>query len=94
MAQVPQGNGSYTQKIADFVSGLGYERIPREVVERSKLLILDGLGCAIYAAELPWSRILIDTLRRTDTSTTCAIRGTRDDYERWAADPRHLDIHS
>ena len=48
----------YTRGIAEFVSGLGYDAIPREVRERAKLLILDSLGCALYGARLPWCRIL------------------------------------
>src|ERR1700730_6776458 len=38
----------HTRKIAEFISGLTYERISAEVRERIKLLILDSLGCAIY----------------------------------------------
>ena len=59
----------YTQGIAAFVSGLRFEQIPREVIERIKLLILDSLGCAIYSVDLEWSRILLSTLRQLDNST-------------------------
>ena len=48
----------HTRRIAEFVSTLSYERIPAEVIERIKLLILDSLGCAIYGAQLEWCRIL------------------------------------
>ena len=40
----------HTRRIAEFVSTLSYERIPAQVIERIKLLILDSLGCAIYGA--------------------------------------------
>jgi 2-methylcitrate dehydratase PrpD len=43
---------SLTRGIAEFVSGLSYERIPSEAVARIKLLILDSLGCAIFGARL------------------------------------------
>ncbi len=66
----------YTRAIAAFVSGLRYERIPAEVRHRIKLLILDSLGCGIYGADLPWSRILMDTLGRLDSSTSCGVWGT------------------
>jgi len=66
----------YTQGIAAFVSGLRFERIPREVIERIKLLILDSLGCAIYGVDLEWSRILMNTLRQIDDSTACSVWGT------------------
>ncbi|MCZ6451890.1 MAG: MmgE/PrpD family protein [Deltaproteobacteria bacterium] len=66
----------YTRGIASFVSGLRYEEIPEEVRNRIKLLILDSLGCALYASRLPWSRIVVETLRRLDTSSACTVWGT------------------
>jgi aconitate decarboxylase len=66
----------YTQKMAAFVAGLRYERIPREVIDRIKLLILDAFGCAIYGVDLEWSRILMRTLHQLDSSTGCGVWGT------------------
>jgi aconitate decarboxylase len=66
----------YTRGIAGFVSGLQYESIPREVVQRIKLLMLDSIGCALYGARLPWSKILQETLGAIDTSTGSAVWGT------------------
>jgi len=71
-----QAANTYTRGIADFVAGLRYEDIPAEVIARIKLLILDSLGCAIFGAELPWSRILMETLESVDTSTGCTLWGT------------------
>jgi len=66
----------YTRGIAEFVSGLRYDAIPREVRERAKLLMLDALGCALYGAHLEWCRILQRTLAGLDRSRTCAVWGT------------------
>jgi aconitate decarboxylase len=66
----------YTRGIAAFVSGLQYEHIPAEVRERIKLLMLDSIGCALYGADLPWTRILQDTLSRSDSSAGCTVWGT------------------
>jgi aconitate decarboxylase len=66
----------YTRAMAQFVADLRYERIPAEAIDRAKLLILDSLGCAIFATGLEWSRILIDTLSLLDTSTACTVVGT------------------
>ncbi len=71
----PAANAS-TRGIADFVAGLRYEAIPAEVIARIKLLVLDSLGCALFGAELPWSRILRETLGALDTSQGCAVWGT------------------
>jgi 2-methylcitrate dehydratase PrpD len=66
----------YTAGLADFVAGLRYEQIPGEVKERIKLLILDSLGCALFGAELEWSRILMRTLTALDSSRGCGVWGT------------------
>lgn len=65
----------YTQGMAAFVSGLRYDRIPKEVIERIKLLMLDSFGCALYGADLEWSRILMRTLQQLDSSKTCGVWG-------------------
>jgi 2-methylcitrate dehydratase PrpD len=66
----------YTRGIAEFVSGLRYEAVPREVRERIKLLVLDSLGCALYGAHLEWCRILQRTLKKLDTTIACGVWGT------------------
>jgi len=66
----------YTRRIAEFVAGLRYEQVPAEVRARIKLLMLDALGCALFGADLEWSRILRTTLAGVDSSTACAVWGT------------------
>lgn len=66
----------HTRAIARFVSGLTYEQIPSEVVARVKLLILDSLGCALYGADLPWSRILQERLGALDATRAVSVWGT------------------
>ncbi len=36
----------------------------RDVLERAKDILLDGLGCALVGAQLPWSRIAVETALR------------------------------
>ncbi len=66
----------YTRDVAAFVSTLRFEQIPSEVIERIKLLILDSLGCALYSADLEWSRILMRTLAQVDSTPACSVWGT------------------
>ena len=65
-----------TRGMAEFVSGLAYEALPNEVLKRLKLLMLDSVGCALYGSDLPWTRILQQTLAEHDSSKSCAIWGT------------------
>ena len=45
-----------TRDLARFAAALRYEDVPREVVERIKLSVLDSLGCCLFGATLPWTR--------------------------------------
>jgi 2-methylcitrate dehydratase PrpD len=67
---------AHTRHIAEFVSALSYERIPAEVRERIKLLILDSIGCAIYSVDLEWCRILRETCAALDATRTTSVWGT------------------
>jgi len=69
-------DNAHTRRMAEFVSALVYERIPAEVVERIKLLILDALGCAIYGAGLEWCRIVRETCAGLDATRTTSVWGT------------------
>jgi len=74
-SNAPQDN-RYTVGIARFVSGLRYEDIPAEVRTRIRLLILDSIGCALYGANLDWTRILQRTLTSLDATRACGVWGT------------------
>lgn len=76
MAKHASVDNAHTRRIAEFVSGLSYDRIPAEVRERIKLLILDSLGCAIYGAALEWCRILRETCTAFDATRTTSVWGT------------------
>ena len=76
MDSYPKTDNPHTRAIADFVSGLTYEKIPAEVRERIKLLMLDSLGCAVYGANLEWCAILRSILEKLDTTRTTSIWGS------------------
>lgn len=67
-------DNKYTRGIAEFVAGLQYDAIPDEVRQRIKLLILDALGCALYGADLEWSRILQRRLGELDDEGAVSTR--------------------
>jgi len=69
------GDNPYTRGMAEFVAGLRYDRIPGEVIERIKLLMLDSLGCAFYGVDLEWRRILMRTLTQLDKTPACRVWG-------------------
>ena len=74
--QTLQADNRYSRKIAQFVSGLTYEKIPAEVRQRVKLLILDSLGCGIYGSVKEHSKLAIKGITAMDNSDLCGIWGT------------------
>ena len=51
-----------TGRLAGWVADLALDDVPREVVERAKHLLLDGIGCALVGAQLPWSRVAAEAV--------------------------------
>ncbi|MHA6730228.1 MmgE/PrpD family protein [Devosia sp. A369] len=49
---------TYSEAIADFISGFKLSDVPPEVVARAKLVLLDGLGCGLFGANVKWTEIL------------------------------------
>jgi len=52
--QVTAPDGA-TGKLCTWISSLSEDAAPPEILERVKYLILDGIGCALVGAHLPWS---------------------------------------
>ena len=64
------------QALAEFVTSLEFEQIPPEVVEKAKACIIDTIAASIYGAQLPWSKIIIEYVRRTSAPGHASILGT------------------
>ena len=48
---------------------------PRSCIGR-RLLILNSIGCGLYASQKPWGRILTDTFSELESGGTCTVWGT------------------
>ena len=59
----PETKGAHTRNLAALCAGLRFEDLPAEVVAHVKLLILDGLGCCLQGATLPWTQMVADMVR-------------------------------
>jgi len=57
---------SYTQQLADFAANLKLSDVPDDVLARAKSIILDGLGCGLFGAQLKWTEILAGVVRRLE----------------------------
>ncbi len=57
---------SHTRKLAEFATNLKLRDVPDEVIVRAKGIILDGLGCGLFGANLPWTRKLAGLVKRLE----------------------------
>ena len=55
----------YAERLAEWVVGLKYEDIPEDVVEKAKDCIYDWFCIAIYGADSPWAKALLDMVKET-----------------------------
>ena len=60
----PQVAGEETARaLAAFVSGSRYEDLPPEVVDKTKYMVLDQIGCQLASSTLPWNALVYDHAR-------------------------------
>ncbi|SOX55101.1 MmgE/PrpD family protein [Mycobacterium ahvazicum] len=65
-----------TGRLATWVAGLTLGDVPADVIERAKYLLLDGLGCALVGAQLPWSRIATGAVLELEGAGDTVVIGT------------------
>ncbi|MGA8253342.1 MAG: MmgE/PrpD family protein [Mycobacterium sp.] len=65
-----------TGRLATWVADLTLDQVPNDVVERAKHLLLDGLGCALVGAQLPWSRVATDAVLGLEGNGDTLVIGT------------------
>jgi 2-methylcitrate dehydratase PrpD len=65
-----------TGRLATWVADLTLDQVPQNVVERAKHLLLDGLGCALVGAQLPWSRVATDAVLGLESPGDTVVIGT------------------
>src|ERR1700761_6679930 len=65
-----------TGRLATWVAGLTLDDIPSGVVERAKHLLLDGMGCGLIGAQLPWSRVATGAVLDLENDGDTVVVGT------------------
>jgi 2-methylcitrate dehydratase PrpD len=64
-----------TVRLAEYASGLGYNELPPEVVQRAKDCIADTVAVIVQGSGLPWSHIVVRYAQRTGSGGRCRILG-------------------
>jgi len=64
-----------TARLASWVAGVSLADVPEEVRTRAKHLLLDGIGCGLLGAGLPWSRSATAALTALEGDGSAALIG-------------------
>ena len=55
----------YSKVLARYVTKLRFEDLGEDVVRKAKLHFLDSLGNILGAGEMPWSKMVIEVVKKT-----------------------------
>lgn len=69
------GDGT-TEQLARWIVELRAESMPARVLERAKHLILDGIGCGLVGARVPWSAKMLDAVSAYEPDGPCSVIGS------------------
>ncbi len=69
---------SYSGKMADFIVNLRFSDIPREIVEKAKLHVLDTIGVALAAAREDFTKIILATTKDMKGSADSSVWGYKE----------------
>jgi len=64
-----------TGRLSAWLQDFRLTDVPAAVRERAKEILLDGFGCAIVGAQLPWSRIAVETSLRFEGQGSRTVIG-------------------
>ena len=66
-----------TKTLAAFASGLQFEQIPKEVVQRAKDTLCDTLAVAMFGSSLPWSRTMTEFAKESGKAGRAQVLGVK-----------------
>ena len=72
-----------TAQLSHWISNFQVSDIPHPVRERAKYQILDGIGCALVGAHIPWSEKYVETTAEYEPPDEYSVIGWDKVREKW-----------
>ncbi|MEZ0112626.1 2-methylcitrate dehydratase PrpD [Catenulispora sp. EB89] len=72
----PSNPEGVTGRLVTWIHDLTWDDVPAEVRTRAAHLLLDGLGCALVGAQLPWSRLATEAVLGIEGGGDAVVIGT------------------
>src|SRR4051812_29816208 len=64
-----------TRDLLEFLATLSLERVPARAIDAAKWCLLDTLGCMLFGAPEPWSRIMAEEMLAEGSKGVASIVG-------------------
>lgn len=64
-----------TGKLCKWVADIELSQIPEDIQLRAKLILLDGIGCGLVGAHLPWSEKAAEVIFDLEPPGRCSVIG-------------------
>ncbi|KAE8444117.1 hypothetical protein EG329_000899 [Mollisiaceae sp. DMI_Dod_QoI] len=74
-SSLPMDPTGPTGQLCLWIDSVKFSDIPESIKTRAKYLILDGIGCALVGAHLPWSEKAVNVFLDIEAPGQCAIFG-------------------
>lgn len=75
---VPRSVGSRSGHMVEFLLSLNLEDLPADLIREARTRLLDGLGCGLYGAVMPWGRIAAQVVYEEQSRGAATIYGNRE----------------
>jgi len=70
------GLNAQTRLLARFASKLNYNELPQEVVDHTKICVLDALGSIFLGSTLPWGKIVLEYVKSAGGKAESVVVGS------------------
>ena len=72
-----QAKTSRSANMVEFLMAMKLSSLPPQVISESRIRLLDGIGCGLYGAAMPWGRISAETVYEEGSQGEATVYGNK-----------------
>ena len=76
-ASAVQTQTSRSSRMVEFLMSLKLAALPPKVISEARIRLLDGIGCGLYGAAMPWGRISAETIYEEGSQGAATVYGNK-----------------
>lgn len=74
----PAAVSTRSSRMVEFLLSLRLDALPPDVVGAARIRLLDGLGCGLYGAVMPWGKIATEVVHEEGSRGRATVYGSRE----------------